>query len=255
VKARSGTTASPTTGAVVGPRRRGRPPQITLDQVVRAAAEIGLEDLTVQAVADHLGVTRAAVYHYVESTDELRRLAAYGLLPAFELIVADLETWQDWLRAFAAAGRKWRLENAHLLEQLSIGVSELPWMLVVLDEGIDRLLKAGFSLNRAGHALQFVGGLLWINSHDEIVARQAPGGRHPQAVAMQRSVHRSDLNLEHIPDNVDLLAFANPDDRFRREIEWAISALELELSQSDATSTVKAGRSRSPRPRPSSPIG
>jgi AcrR family transcriptional regulator len=249
VSARTGTTARPASDVAAAPRRRGRPSQITLDQVVRAAAEIGLEDLTVQAVADHLGVTRAAVYHYVESTEELRRLAAYGLLPSFELIVGDLDTWQDWLRAFAAAGRSWRLQHAHLLAQVSVGVSELPWMLVVIDEGIDRLMKAGFTSERAGHALQFVGGLLWINSHDEIVARQSPGGRHPQAVAMERSLHRSDLNLRHIPDNVELLAFSDPEGRFRREVEWAISALELDLAQGGSNPTDLPRPARTPRRR------
>lgn len=249
MSARTGTRARPASDAAQAPRRRGRPSQITLDQVVRAAAVIGLEDLTVQAVADHLGVTRAAVYHYVESTEELRRLAAYGLLPSFDLIVGERDTWQDWLRAFAAAGRNWRLQNAHLLTQVSVGVSELPWMLVVIDEGIDRLMKAGFTTERAGSALQFVGGLLWINSHDEIVARQSPGGRHPQAVAMARSVHRSDLNLKHIPDNVEILAFSDPDGRFHREVEWAIAALELELARGGADPTGTPQPARAPRRR------
>ena len=43
-----------------------------------ACVEIGLEHVTVQAVADRLGVTRAALYNYVGSSDELRRLAAGG---------------------------------------------------------------------------------------------------------------------------------------------------------------------------------
>jgi AcrR family transcriptional regulator len=224
------------------PRRRGRPSQITLEQVVDAAARLGLADLTVQAVADHLGVTRAAVYYYVSSTEELRRIAAHRLLPAFDVLAGDHATWQEWLRAFAEAGRRWRLANADLMAEVWVPMAELPSLLVVADEGIEVLVAAGFPAMRAAHAIQFVVGLVWINTHDEIVARSSPEGRHPQGARITQTVAEADLGLRHIPVEAAQLAFGDPDARFQRELGWAIGALEAELALS-ARPERRSGRS------------
>jgi AcrR family transcriptional regulator len=210
-------------------RRRGRPSQITFEQVVEAAVHLGLEHITVQAVADHLGVTRAAVYYYVSSSEELRRIAAHRLLPSFDVMTGEHATWQEWLRSFAAAGRQWRLANADLVAQVAIPMSQLPSLLVVVDEGIEILEAAGFPTERAGHALQFIGSILWINSQDEVVARQS-GGHHPQGAGIGQAMADADLGLRHIASDRARHAFDDPDARFQREIDWAISALELELA-------------------------
>ena len=173
-------------------RRRGRPSQITFEQVVEAAVHLGLEHITVQAVADHLGVTRAAVYYYVSSSEELRRIAAHRLLPSFDVMTGEHATWQEWLRSFAAAGRQWRLANADLVAQVAIPMSQLPSLLVVVDEGIEILEAAGFPTERAGHALQFIGSILWINSQDEVVARQS-GGHHPQGAGIGQAMADAEL--------------------------------------------------------------
>ncbi len=222
------------------PRKRGRPAQITLEQVASAATEIGLERLTVQAVADHLGVTRAAVYHYVEGTDELRRLAAHRLLPAFEILAEEHDSWQDWLRSYVDAGRHWRLQNAHLLVEVTVNVADLPWLLVIADEGMGRLMEAGFTAQRAGEAIQFISGLLWINTFDEVLARESPGGRHPQATAMALAEQRGEIVIEHLPLGTGAAAFSNPERRLRREIDWAITALELELARTIEASEPEA---------------
>ena len=46
--------------------------------IVAAAHELGLERLTLRAVADHLGVSISALYHHVSSKEDLMRLAAGG---------------------------------------------------------------------------------------------------------------------------------------------------------------------------------
>jgi AcrR family transcriptional regulator len=222
-----------TTSEAAAPRRgRGRPATITRDQIVRAATRIGLDDLTVQAVADELGVTRAAIYHYVDGADDLLRLTALETLTPFDdLEKADDVHWDGWLRAFADACRTWRLEQADVLRKVSFDITELNWFLGILDRGIEVLVDAGFSESRAGHALHFISGLVWINTQDELLARDAPDGRHPQAVVMEQTVDRSDLALRHIHHGVDRAAFMDPDARFEREISWAIDALRLQLDR------------------------
>ena len=166
------------------------------------AAKLGPTRLTVQAVADALGVTRAAIYHYVDDVEELRRIAAYAPVSPFSVLGDAHEgSWQDWLRDFARAARAWRLAHGEPYLQLTFDLPETSWFLVIVDRAIARLVDAGFPERRARHAFQFLGGVLWINAQDELNAR-APA---------------------------DATWFGDPDERFEREIDWVILALEREL--------------------------
>ena len=78
-----------------------------IDDVVRAGVRIGLADLTVQGVADALGVTAAAVYRHVPSRSALERLVGEAILDQLTLVddpaddtVAHLVGFGRQLRAF-----------------------------------------------------------------------------------------------------------------------------------------------------------
>ena len=62
------------------PRRKaGRPPRISRAMIAQAAHELGLEGLTLKAVADHLGVSVAALYHHVSGKDDLHARRRRGV--------------------------------------------------------------------------------------------------------------------------------------------------------------------------------
>ena len=160
------------------------------------AAKLGPTRLTVQAVADALGVTRAAIYHYVNDVEELRRIAA---LAPVAFLAGDAEgdtSWQDWLRVFARAARAWRLSHGEPYLRLTLDLPETGWLHEVVDRAVARLVDAGFPERRARHAFQFLAGVVWINAQDEL------GTGYPAG---------------------------DPDERFEREIDWVILALEREL--------------------------
>ncbi|MEM9610659.1 MAG: TetR/AcrR family transcriptional regulator [Actinomycetota bacterium] len=56
-------------------RSPGRPAALSRAQVVAAAIEVGLRDLTLQSVADELGVSISGLYRYVDDRDHLVALA------------------------------------------------------------------------------------------------------------------------------------------------------------------------------------
>lgn len=61
-------------------RRLGRPRRLTLSQIVEVAADIGLDNLTMTAVARRLGVNGTVLYGYIATRDDLVRLAAAHLM-------------------------------------------------------------------------------------------------------------------------------------------------------------------------------
>ena len=167
-----------------------------------AAARLGPAGLTVQAVAAALGVTRAAIYHYVDDVEELRRLAAYARgAPIAAVLEDEGRSWQDRLRDFARATRAWRLAHGEPYLVLSVdGLGTGPF-LTVIERAIDVLIEAGFSPGRARHAFQFLVGMVWINAQDELTERPDPKAAW----------------------------WLDPDERFERELEWVIQALEQEV--------------------------
>ena len=71
--------------AKVPPKSRtvGRPRRLSTEQVLQAGLDIGLERLTMSAVARHLGVRITVLYGYVSNRDELVRLASgWPFLPS-----------------------------------------------------------------------------------------------------------------------------------------------------------------------------
>jgi AcrR family transcriptional regulator len=185
-------------------RRKGRPPQITRQQVAEAAARLGPAGLTVQAVADELSVTRAAIYHYVDDVEELRRLAAYASAAPFAaLLDGEVERWQDWLRDFARATRSWRLAHGEPYLVLSLEGPGTNQFLAVIDRAIGVLIGAGFAPDRARYAFKFLIGMVWINAQDELTDRAAAAE--------------------------ELTWWGDPDERFERELDWVIHALEQEV--------------------------
>lgn len=69
-------------------RLGGRPRQITEDDIVRAGRELGMRGLSLNAVAERLGVTAAALYRHVEGRWGLERLVG-------ESFIADLQLRDD----------------------------------------------------------------------------------------------------------------------------------------------------------------
>lgn len=92
-------------GAPVGPRRGPRP-TLTVGDLARAGIELadreGLAAVTMQRVAEALGVTKMATYRYVPGKDELVALmvdTAIGAPPSLD----DSKGWRPTLRAWSLA--------------------------------------------------------------------------------------------------------------------------------------------------------
>lgn len=92
-------------------RTGGRTPTFTRADLVATGKRLGLAALSVQAVADALGVTTAAVYRHVPSRSALERLIGEAILA--ELDLGDLHggTVADHLTGFALRLREFTLAH------------------------------------------------------------------------------------------------------------------------------------------------
>ncbi|MCM3885588.1 TetR/AcrR family transcriptional regulator C-terminal domain-containing protein [Frankia sp. R82] len=166
-----------------GRRGPGRPPRLNRELIVATAAEIAPEALTLQAVADRLGVDRKAINYHIPGRDELLALVAERTLVA-ELgqLVLPPGDWPQAIRVFAAGLRAALLHRS----ALSLYVTTLPsaGVLRPADQLLHALLDAGFDDAAASRALTLICAAVFEDARAELLAERF--GEHPTLTASRR---------------------------------------------------------------------
>jgi AcrR family transcriptional regulator len=114
-------------------RSAGRPRRLTLAQILDAAIATGLDDLTMKAVAERLGVQVAVLYSYVSGREELVRLAAQRASGEAHF---PIDRGQDW-RAFDGDAQLIPIILAGNLSPSVKTDSAEQWVVAMRKRGID----------------------------------------------------------------------------------------------------------------------
>ncbi|MGP4021280.1 TetR/AcrR family transcriptional regulator [Saccharopolyspora sp. 5N708] len=192
--------------------RLGRPAELDVDRVVRAAVELadqhGLGGVTLPKIAKELGFTTMSLYRYVGSKDELFVLMqdfAMGTAPEIDVEPAD---WREGLRQWAAAER--RVNHRHRwLAQVPvsgppIGPNQISWLEAAL-----RVLRTT-ELDWA----QKIGVVMLISGYvryttvlsEELETGRAAGVDEPEATRRYGESLAKLVNPEDFPEVAGLLA-------------------------------------------------
>jgi AcrR family transcriptional regulator len=143
-------------------RTLGRPRRLTLRQIVETGAEMGLEDLSVSAVALRLGVGVGTIYTYVENREELVRLVAASLArrPAIE---DRGQHWAEIAREQAASIFEMLRGEPALLAHIVAGAIEPDEAFPEMEHFITLLAARGFT-PEAAFALYHGGGQIAVGA-------------------------------------------------------------------------------------------
>ena len=149
--------AQPAVAAAASDRPRvGRPPRISRQMIAQAAHELGLDGLTLRAVADHLDVSIAALYHHVSGKDDLMRLAAEYAAGKVPLPEDRGQHWALWLLEWARYNRDVFLAQPGLLAQYLEGAISAESIAGNLDTILGVLVRQGFTVTEANAAYDLV---------------------------------------------------------------------------------------------------
>ncbi|WP_326544836.1 TetR/AcrR family transcriptional regulator C-terminal domain-containing protein [Mycolicibacterium sp. ND9-15] len=161
-------------------RTRGRPPRISRDQIVAAARDVASADLTMQAVADALGVSRKALHYYVGDREGLLTLVISDLfergLTSVELPVD--EDWRAVVRAYAVAFRDGLIQVGAATDFSRLRGIGAAAALALADRVLDALLTAGFSPDTARQALTAASNIAQSAAHSSVAQTAAGVHRH-----------------------------------------------------------------------------
>ncbi len=161
----------------------------------RAAHEVGMADLTVKRVADHLGVSVAGLYHHVEGRDDLLRLAAEYSATRLPAPADRGQHWALWLLEWANHNRDAFVSEPGLLGQYLDGAISTEAIADNVDAILGVLVRQGFSIHEARAAY-------------DLVSVCAVGS----AVAEIREKSAADAGRPLAADHLRVLAQRDPDD-------------------------------------------
>lgn len=139
-----------------GPRPVGRPARISRDAIAAAAREIGLADLSLRKVADHLGVSVATLYHHIDGKDDLLRLAATQAAREITIPVDTGQSWAQWLVEWGRYNFESFAERPELFDQFLRGGIGAEVIAENSDRVLSRLVAVGFDILEAAEAYELV---------------------------------------------------------------------------------------------------
>jgi AcrR family transcriptional regulator len=92
------------------PPTRGRPPSLSETGIVAAALgitrQVGLDQLSMRALARELGVPSMTIYHYVPSKEALQELVIDHILRGIRVPGPEEGTWEERLRQVEREARR-----------------------------------------------------------------------------------------------------------------------------------------------------
>lgn len=195
--------------------RRGRPAKLTNQQILDAACDIGLPNLTLGGVAKALGVSVAALYHYFKDRDELAEFVANAIIVDFPLPPDGTGDWFQWAHTFAYSQRA-LFEKFPGLAQVAVQRT-INAAIPRLEQSVRLALKSGFDEKTAWWATRAIQEFVFSWYHRvEIrgaltartgesyqaslrrVVRTFPRGEAPlmRSIAMKRQEEREDERFE-----------------------------------------------------------
>jgi AcrR family transcriptional regulator len=124
--------------------RVGRPARIDRTAIAEAVLDIGLDGISMKAVADHLGVSVAGLYHHVRNRRDLLVLAAEHSLSRVAAPEDTGQHWDEWLREWARHVYDSFVEEPEILVQFMSGALRWDAMVDVIDSVIQVLGRGGF---------------------------------------------------------------------------------------------------------------
>jgi AcrR family transcriptional regulator len=139
-----------------------------LEVAIDITRDVGLDELTIRAVADRLGVWPTTVKHHLGDIDDVKDAIADELAGRIPIPRRGRSGWQRWLRSFASGTRLHIRDYPGVARRIQRRGATSPQQVKVIDTVSTVLLDAGFAARDAALAY----GLLvnWVVDFAEVEA-------------------------------------------------------------------------------------
>ncbi|MFF1830705.1 TetR/AcrR family transcriptional regulator [Paenarthrobacter sp. NPDC058040] len=222
------------------PRRRpGNSAGITRARIVASARTIGPDALTMQAVADDLGVDRKAITYHVSDRDELLTLLAVDSFQARfkSTVIPEGAAWDHALLAYGVAVAKSIIASGSLALYFRLSGEPDVESVRPAEALLESLIRGGFTEDSAARAISMVTNLAMGFAQD-VHLNGEPGG-HPQSPELHRLLDESRNDEFTILRNLDNSGFAPYDDtQLDFVLRTTVAGLAAQLAGPAASTTL-----------------
>ena len=194
---------------------KGRPAQISRDEIINSALNIGYSELSMHKVAKDLNVSVSALYRHVKNKEELITCCAEHIYEGLN-IEAKAE-WQDTLVYFAQALRNRLLSIQSSVHFIRHNTQPLPSLCELSETALTQLKSTGFSPEAASMALAGT-----ISHVSDMVL-------HQERAEIDNSNPVFDIQFESYPCLIWSLSDGNIDDHennFEQGLKIILSGIE-----------------------------
>ena len=199
-------------------RARGVKAGIDLAMILRAAQAIAPDTLTMQAVADELGVDRKAVNHHVSDRDTLLELVATEAFTArFASVRIPDDDWREACRAFALGVAESAIAAGPLVARLRMSSSLLAILLESVDAVMRAFVEAGFDDETAARSIALLADIAVTHARDMVEAQRTGEGTRHTWLRAALDNHPGEKFLY-----ADRLASSSIDTYDRRQLEYSV---------------------------------
>jgi TetR/AcrR family transcriptional regulator, tetracycline repressor protein len=212
--------------------RRGRPRLIDRTRIVAAARDIPPEQLTMQAVADALGVNRQSLSYHVTDRDELLRLVAVETVVERQAAPTGGSGWRDAAHDYAVSLRDAVAEVGVLSRYVRPQGEELVRFLAPAEQLIATLFDAGADEQLAVAAVNALNDLALASGRASAAADSAV--RRAEADDVERALLEStELPLPALRRAAAAHAMLDPEQQFAFDLDVCIRGLATLLPPAD----------------------
>jgi AcrR family transcriptional regulator len=193
---------------------------------VSAAAGLGVHGLTMQAVADELGVSDAALYHHFESRDALISAVVDANVRTAPFPEDRGQDWQAWMGEFAEALRTILTEHPGSARFAAVAGPTSPEQVRLVARAIGVLTRCGFDENEAAMIYSLVTN--YVVSSVQIEERRALAQEDKRDIsarfseAVEQSGGKDSAALRKV---AKAWAKISPDERFRYGLHAIINGI------------------------------
>ena len=238
-------------------RRTSRGATLTRDIIVAAAADVfqrdGLEGLTARKLAVELGVSQMAVYRHFRSLAELHGHLVDRVVQLHTPAMTGEGHWADWLHETFCSFRRVLLEHPGILPLLGTTAYVGENALMVVEQVLDVLHRAGFGADDAAtafHALiSYTIGASTIE-HVALASIRAATGEgaadSPWAPLVEQLSNPDAQRFRQVRAHALELARFASDERFEQGLRVIVAGLRDKLEASARRTSGGGGGSATP---------
>ncbi len=201
-------------------RSRGNKAGLNLARIVEAARSLDCDALTMQAVADLLGVDRKALNHHVGNREALLELVALDAFSSsFSAVqIAAHSRWQDACRTYAMGFVDSMIAVGALADHLQLGDPVVTTRFLQPTEAIlKKMLEAGFDAETAQRSLALLSNICTAYARDTHITWRS--GQRPRPFLLREALKERDVQGF---ENLARLAAAPVDSYDRQQLAFSI---------------------------------